>query len=109
MNRLNALLWTVGMSTACIVSQAQITYGGSPWHTGPRPSAIEFPALDLEVLRAEDDVTDRYKEAPWRFGVEHDVALNAVEHGAWTVENGYRVWRLAVHAEGAVNMSVRFD
>ena len=109
MNRLNTLLWTVGLSTVCIVSQAQITYGGSPWHEGPRPGAIEFPAMDLEALRAEDDVTDRYKEAPWRFGVEHDVALNAVEHGAWTVENGHRVWRLAVHAEGAVNMSVRFD
>ena len=31
------------------------------------------------------------------------------DHGAWTVENGHRVWRLAVHASGAVNMSVRFD
>ena len=81
MNRLNTLLWTVGLSAVCVVSQAQITYGGSPWHEGPRPGAIEFPALDLEALRAEDDVTDRYKEAPWRFGVEHDVALNAVEHG----------------------------
>ena len=68
-----------------------------------------MPAIDRAALAAEDAVTDRYKEAPWRFGVEHEMALNPVEHGAWTVEQGHRVWRLALAAEGATSMSLRFD
>ena len=68
-----------------------------------------MPAIDRAALAAEDAVTDRYKEAPWRFGVEHESSLNPVEHGAWTVEQGHRVWRLALAAEGATSMSLRFD
>ena len=29
--------------------------------------------LDIETLAAEDAVTATMKDAPWRFGVEHDV------------------------------------
>jgi hypothetical protein len=67
-----------------------------------------LPALNRAALEAEDRVTDRYKEAPWRFGVEHDVLWDANEHGMWTTENGHAVWRLVVRADGATNLSVRF-
>ena len=90
-------------------ASAQITHGGEPWFHGVRPEALTLPVLDRAALQAEDAVTDRYKEAPWRFGVEHDVSLNAVEHGAWTTEQGHRVWRFCVSAEGATSMSLRFD
>lgn len=88
---------------------AQITYGGSPWSSGLRPEPVVLPALNLEALAAEDRVTDRYKEAPWRFGVEHDVFLDASIHGAWTVEQGHLVWRLVIQADGATGLSVRFQ
>ena len=98
--------------TFCVCSKptaAQITYGGSPWFEGLRPDPVIMPVIDREALAAEDEITDRYKESPWRFGVEHEVALNAVEHGAWTTEQGHRVWRLTLAAEGATSLSVRFD
>ena len=64
-----------------------------------------FPALDLDVLSAEDAVTASMKDAPWRFGIEHDVNWTMETHGSWTEEDGMRVWRLGVQAEGATSWS----
>ena len=108
MTRFFTLLSIVALMAAN-PAQAQITYGGSPWSPSWNQDIVALPAIDRAALQAEDDVTDRFKEAPWRFGVEHDVQLNAVEHGAWSVEQGHRVWRLALEAGGATGMSVRFD
>ena len=102
-------LFSIVALMAATPAQAQITYGGSPWSPSWNQDVVALPAIDRAALQAEDDVTDRFKEAPWRFGVEHDVQLNAVDHGAWSVEQGHRVWRLALEAEGATGMSVRFD
>lgn len=109
MTRFQSLFLTVALCGLTLQASAQITYGGSPWFNGARPEAVTLPAIDRAALAAEDAVTDRYKEAPWRFGVEHEMALNAIEHGAWTVEQGHRVWRLALAAEGATSLSLRFD
>ena len=104
------LLWMfLALCGLSIQASAQITYGGVPWTEGVRPEPLTMPTLDLEALAAEDEVTDRYKEAPWRFGVEHEVSLNAVDHGAWTTEQGHRVWRLTFNAEAATSLSLRFD
>ena len=109
MNRFQTLWMTLALCGLTLQASAQITYGGSPWTEGARPEAVTLPAIDRAALAAEDAVTDRYKEAPWRFGVEHEMALNPVDHGAWTVEQSHRVWRLALAAEGATSMSLRFD
>ena len=108
MNRILHTLATFFLVAYCTHVSAQITFGGSPWTSGERPEAVLLTALDRAALEAEDRVTDRYKEAPWRFGVEHDVLWDVNEHGAWTVENGHAVWRLVVRAEGATNLSLRF-
>ena len=109
MNRFQSLWMTLALCGLTLQTSAQITYGGSPWPEGERPEAVTMPAIDRATLAAEDAVTDRYKETPWRFGVEHEMALNPVEHGVWTVERGHRVWRLALAAEGATSLSLRFD
>ena len=109
MTRFQSLWMTLALCGLTLQASAQITYGGSPWVNGARPEAVTLPAIDRAALAAQDAVTDRYKEAPWRFGVEHEMALNAFEHGAWTVEQGHRVWRLALAAEGATSVSLRFD
>ena len=61
--------------------------------------------LDIETLAAEDAVTATMKDAPWRFGVEHDVEWNMVNSGTWTEEDEFRVWRLGVSAEGTTSWS----
>ena len=81
MTRFQTLWMTLALCGLTLQASAQITYGGSPWTEGARPAAVTMPAIDRAALAAEDAVTDRHKEAPWRFGVEHEMALNPVEHG----------------------------
>lgn len=88
---------------------AQLSQTGAPSHWGEIAGAsvnwMEFDALDLTTLRAEDEATAQFKDAPWRFGIEHPVAWNTSNSGAWSEEAGFDVWRLGVRAELATNWS----
>ena len=93
-------------------ASAQISRGGAPnWHAVSFEAmpVLRMPTVDLDALAAEDAVTDQYKEAPWRFGVEHEVAISPSTHGAWTQEGPERVWRLAVECPDALGISFLFD
>lgn len=107
-NLLVQLGWLVLVGSP-IQGIAQLSHGGQPlgwdapwsqplsWHT--------FESLDLEQLAAEDAVTATMKDAPWRFGIEHDVNWTMDNAGQWSEESGFHVWRLAVEAEGAKSWS----
>ena len=88
---------------------AQLSQTGAPSHWGEIAGAsvnwMEFDALDLTTLRAEDEATAQFKDAPWRFGIEHPVAWNTSNSGAWSEEAGFDVLRLGVRAELATNWS----
>ena len=65
---------------ACMTSAlAQINYGGQPSFMvnleSINSTKIVLPAIDREALAAEDAVTDKIKEVPWRFGVENEVNI----------------------------------
>ena len=91
----------------------QIEQGGTPLHWGePIQETVvweTFGALDLAQLAEEDRVTAALKDAPWRFGIEHEVEFNLTNAGAWSEEDGLRVWRLGVKAEGATSLSFYLD
>ena len=91
----------------------QIEQGGTPLHWGePIHETVvweTFGALDLAQLAEEDRVTAALKDAPWRFGIEHEVEFNLTNAGAWSEEDGLRVWRLGVKAEGATSLSFYLD
>jgi hypothetical protein len=113
----NKLLLLSGILLAtilsCVISpavNAQISHGGSPINWGEETSQTSFeiksmPNVDLTILAEEDAVTDQYKEAPWRFGVEREVEYNLENSGTWTFEEGMHVWRLGVHCPEAINVS----
>ena len=109
MNLKSSLFLALALLGTSATTQAQITHGGAPFHTQELPEAYTLPALNRKALADEDDVTDRFKEAPWRFGVEHEVAWSCDQDGAWTFEQGHKVWRMVVDAPGATCMSVRFS
>ncbi|MCH1575315.1 MAG: hypothetical protein L7S67_03505, partial [Flavobacteriales bacterium] len=67
-----------------------------------------MPAIDLETLRAADDVTDVVKSAPWRFGEEFPVDIS-LSDGQWLEINGTSVWRTQIQAPGALAMSLSFS
>ena len=101
------LLLGVIFSTA---TTAQISQGGSPlnWENATYQPTFEMhnmPDIDIAALALEDAVTDLHKEAPWRFGVEQEVALNLENSGTWTFEDGMHVWRLGFNCPNALNVS----
>ncbi|MBL6866818.1 MAG: hypothetical protein ISQ97_06970, partial [Flavobacteriales bacterium] len=56
----------------------QVHHGGQPeWQIDISTiPALRLPEIDRELLDAQDAVTDQYKEAPWRFGVEFEVNVD---------------------------------
>ncbi len=100
-------------------SQAQVSQGGQPlrWADKSVPSSIPVivtPSVDKEVLAAEDAVTDQYKEAPYRFGVEVEASYNLQNSGNWTIDpdSDFAVWHLGVECPEATSISFelsRFD
>lgn len=92
---------------------AQISQGKAPqqWNKNITFSIewIEFEALDLKQLAQEDEATAKFKDAPWRFGIEHEVLWDAETTGSWSQEDGYDVWRLGVRAELATSWSFYFS
>ncbi|TDI80463.1 MAG: T9SS type A sorting domain-containing protein [Bacteroidetes bacterium] len=70
---------------------------------------ILLPPLNLELIRQEDKINDLDKSLPWRYGVTRQIKLNLRTNGIWsTLENGDRVWRIAIKSPEAINMSVNF-
>ena len=91
---------------------AQINHEGMPlnWEKNI-PVLIDwqtFDAPNLTALQEEDKATAKLKDAPWRFGIEHDVLWNSLEEGIWTQEQGFDVWRLGVRADLTKNWSFHF-
>jgi len=88
---------------------AQLSHGSAPLHWNTSQSLdvewMEFSPLDLEALRQEDLSTAKFKDAPWRFGIEHAVEWNIEAHGVWSHEQEMRVWRLGIKADHATSWS----
>ena len=81
----------VALVSGATMATGQVAHGGLPWKWGTTVDLSTIPsitteALNLHVLAAEDSVTDQYKEAPWRFGVERDVDLGLDNAGSWIHE-----------------------
>ena len=92
---------------------AQISQGKMPqqWNTYEPISIewMEFETLDMEQLASEDAATAKFKDAPWRFGIEREVLWDSETHGTWTQEGAHDVWRLGVRAELATSWSFYFS
>lgn len=90
-------------------AQAQIQQPGEPLNWNDNVDVTlnwrTFAAPDLATLEAEDAATATMKDAPWRFGIEHQVDWTMQNAGVWTEEDGMKVWRLAVRAEGTLSWS----
>ena len=91
--------------------KGQVQHGGTPnWNVSVEDvPSMRLPAIDRDVLDAQDAVTDQYKEAPWRFGVEFAVDISPSSAGVWTEESGLHVWRMKFETNDALGLSFFFD
>ncbi|PVW17099.1 T9SS type A sorting domain-containing protein [Marixanthomonas spongiae] len=73
-------------------------------------TTFDLPPLDLLGLQHEDSINDLDKSLPWRYGVERSLKIDVHKNGALTIlDNGDKVWRLAINSPNAVNMSINFN
>ncbi|NNM22181.1 MAG: T9SS type A sorting domain-containing protein [Flavobacteriaceae bacterium] len=71
---------------------------------------IDLPPLDLRAIQREDSINDLDKSKPWRYGVSRPIVLDPDTHGVWTtLDNGDRIWRVAVKSPNAKNLSINFN
>ncbi|MEE1899889.1 T9SS type A sorting domain-containing protein [Flavobacterium rakeshii] len=71
---------------------------------------VVMPSVDLDALRKEDEVNDKRKDIPYRFGYEFLVDYNLANSGSWqTLDNGDRIWRIRFYSEGAKSMNFVFS
>ncbi|MCT8338827.1 T9SS type A sorting domain-containing protein [Flavobacteriaceae bacterium TK19130] len=74
------------------------------------PSVFNLPPIDLQEVYEEDLINDRDKTIPWRYGIVRDIEVNVTEVGSETIlDNGDKVYRLAITSPNAENISVNFD
>ncbi len=69
-----------------------------------------FSQPDVAALRAEDEVTDKTGNAPWRFGFNNPTALNMNNSGTWnTLPNGAKIWQLVITCDNALTVNLTLD
>jgi len=110
-------LLAMTMFTLCTAgTYAQLNHGGEPlnWadkHLSTDIPFIETSAIDRVQLAAEDAVTDQFKEAPYRFGVEHPTDYSIENSGAWNFypDENLAVWQLGIACPGAISISLFFS
>lgn len=93
-------------------SQSQNTELPISWSQNLRDNItpIVLPPLNLDQIIAEDALNDMDKSLPWRYGIERSLRLNTEHYGKWTyLDNGDRVWRVAIKSPDAINLSVNFS
>jgi lysyl endopeptidase len=94
---------------------AQVSHGGQPFNWSDKHVSASIPVeimpgIDVNALAAEDAVVDQYKEAPFRFGFEHETHLTLANAGEWkNLGNGKMVWQLGIQCPGARSMNFKFE
>lgn len=92
---------------------SQISHGGLPasysYGTSSKIPVVQLTSPDLRAIRDQDE--GREKEAlPYRVAVPVKVGITVDDHGLWEMlPDGSRIWRVSLHCEGALAMSVCFE
>lgn len=96
-----------------IIIFSQVTNEGKPisWKTqNQNIEKVILPSFDLKQIQAEDKKNNVKRNAPWRFGYEHQVDLGLKTHGSWTdLSDGSRYWLINIKSDGAKTMNFIFD
>ena len=103
---------TVFLWGFCGWSFAQIGHGGTPYSFNKKPldtfSVAVLPALDNQLLLAQEEITD--KEDGYPFGKEIAVDFRLDNAGSWEdLPNGGRLWRLGIESKEAHSINLIFD
>ncbi|MFM7730032.1 MAG: T9SS type A sorting domain-containing protein [Flavobacteriales bacterium] len=112
----NLLSFAVFLFCSCAMF-GQISHGGQPHAWKQKELASEIPfvqmgAIDLDRLLLEDEITDQYKDLPYRFGYEFATNISMENSGRkFRAQDGSNreIWQVGIECPGALSMSLRFD
>jgi PKD repeat protein len=112
----NYLLLAVAMLFAASTVFAQISTNEQPYSWGDTKTnflpitAQHLPPIDVDALRAEDEISELNKDVPVRFAFAHEGSVNINSYGTWqTLANGNRLWRMKVKSTGAKSLNFTFN
>jgi hypothetical protein len=97
-----------------LIVTSQVTNEGTPlsWkllNDHDQTATLELPSFNLEQINLEDALNDTKFDRPWRFGYMHSVDYG-FDDGQWnTLDNGDRIWRLAIESKNALSLNFIFD
>jgi len=96
-------------------SYSQLSIGGVPMSFFYKDmdreiASIRMPAVDVEKLMVEDNMTSQMVDIPYRFGSVIEVAYNPSNSGSWkTLSDGSRIWRLDIKSHDALSIYTIFN
>jgi hypothetical protein len=99
-------------------SNAQISRGGRPYTFTNGSDVLPaiavpvyvLPTIDMNALKAEDALTDKLKNIPWRFGLNVDVSISRETDGIEEIlPDGSKLWRMSVASQGALTLNFLFE
>lgn len=97
-----------------LMAISQVTNEGKPvsWDLDleRKIDYIHLPIIDLDKIVEEDELSKDLQGVPYRIGVPIAAKYSTDNSGLWTdLNNGDRIWQLAIHSEGAIQMSFNFE
>jgi PKD repeat protein len=95
---------------------AQLSEGGTPLSFELKSSDIQeisyqiMPFVDVEALKAEDEIVDDIGGIPYRFGFNHELDIDIFESGQLTeIPELGKLWRLGLKSENALSLNLTFN
>ena len=71
---------------------------------------IKMPFVDDKKLKAEDEINDKDKSKPWRFGENIEVGIDIITSGIPdTIPGKGIIRRVGIHSAGAVSLNITFN
>ena len=91
---------------------SQVSINGTPksviWDMNNEITNITLPEVDHDFLQLQD-LQEKDKNVPYRFGNPFDVNFNLNNSGTWeNIDNG-RLWRLSITSKNAYSINLLYD
>jgi len=97
------------------IAISQISYGDYPYVLNSEDlsetiSKVQLSQPNLAAIKAEDEITDNYKDIPWRFGIVEDVSIDFFEKATVTIlADGTKQYRLQLISENAQTININYS
>lgn len=106
---------TVTLAALYFVAGAQLLKESKPIQLEAASTALQaiqpaiMPIPDLARLKKEDELNDKFKDKPWRFGENFAVDLGISNAGTWHTKGNKAIWQLQINSANALTLNYFFD